>query len=89
MTIDQVLLVLPVLLVLGGIVCAATVCIVAICRAHRNDTVAVLKATPRADVHLSPLPPRAPAMTTARTAATSVPQPRYRRGRSTRSSSAR
>lgn len=46
MTIDQVLLVLPVLLVLGGIVCAATVCIVAICRAHRNDTVAVLKALP-------------------------------------------
>ncbi|MFD5427698.1 hypothetical protein [Streptomyces sp. NPDC127084] len=45
MNFDPVLLVLP-LLIAMGIVCAAIVCIVAICRAHRTDTVAVLKALP-------------------------------------------
>ncbi|TFE54713.1 hypothetical protein E3E14_07225 [Streptomyces sp. ICN441] len=45
MIFDSVLLVLPVLIVVG-IACATIVCIVAICRAHRTDTVAVLKALP-------------------------------------------
>ncbi|GGT60112.1 hypothetical protein GCM10010271_74110 [Streptomyces kurssanovii] len=45
MTFDPAFLVLP--LILGvGILCAAVVCIVALCRAHRTDTVAVVKALP-------------------------------------------
>ncbi|MFC5174979.1 hypothetical protein [Streptomyces mutomycini] len=45
MTIDPTLLVLPLILVVG-IVFAAVVCIVALCRANRSDTVAVVRALP-------------------------------------------
>ncbi|NXY99543.1 hypothetical protein HYE82_35265 [Streptomyces sp. BR123] len=36
---------LPLLLVVG-LLCAALVCVVALCRAHRTDTVAVVRALP-------------------------------------------
>ncbi|OEJ22492.1 hypothetical protein [Streptomyces subrutilus] len=45
MTFDPMFVVLPVLLVVG-IVCAAVVCVVALCRADRTDTVAVVRALP-------------------------------------------
>jgi hypothetical protein len=45
MTLDPMVLVLPVLLALG-IICAAAVCIVALFRAQRSDTVAVVRALP-------------------------------------------
>ncbi|WP_299529875.1 hypothetical protein [uncultured Streptomyces sp.] len=45
MAIDPMLLLLPIALVLG-ILCAAVVCIVALFRANRSDTVAVVRALP-------------------------------------------
>lgn len=45
MSIDPLLLLAPVLLAVG-IVCATVVCVVALCRAHRTDTVAVVRALP-------------------------------------------
>ncbi|OEJ20793.1 hypothetical protein AR457_41695 (plasmid) [Streptomyces agglomeratus] len=45
MTIDPTLLVLPLICVFG-IFFAAVVCIVALCRANRSDTVAVVRALP-------------------------------------------
>lgn len=45
MTFDPALLVLP-LLITVGVLCVTVVCIVALCRAHRTDTVAVVKALP-------------------------------------------
>jgi hypothetical protein len=41
----DVLLALPWILGLG-VLCAAIVCVVALCRAHRSDTVAVVRALP-------------------------------------------
>ncbi|MFB7411388.1 hypothetical protein ACFCZ2_29835 [Streptomyces sp. NPDC056202] len=40
------LLLLPFLVVAFGILCAAAVCVVALFRAHRTDTVAVVRALP-------------------------------------------
>ncbi|MFD5728450.1 hypothetical protein ACFWMT_20475 [Streptomyces sp. NPDC058368] len=45
MTIDSTLLVAPLILGLG-IILAAFVCIVALCRAERSDVVAVVRALP-------------------------------------------
>lgn len=44
-TIDPTLIMLPLLLVLG-VICAAAVCIVALLRADRSDTVDVVRALP-------------------------------------------
>ncbi|WP_405566552.1 hypothetical protein OG317_00020 [Streptomyces sp. NBC_01167] len=45
MSIDPLFL-LPLLVVCFGILCAAAVCVIALMRAHRTDTVAVVKALP-------------------------------------------
>ncbi|MFD7324190.1 hypothetical protein ACFV9D_24325 [Streptomyces sp. NPDC059875] len=37
---------LPLIVICFGIMCAAVVCVVALFRAHRTDTVAVVKALP-------------------------------------------
>lgn len=42
MPLDPILLALLVLL--AGVVCATLVCVVALCRAHRTDIVAVVRA---------------------------------------------
>ncbi|MEW2556130.1 hypothetical protein AB0957_30955 [Streptomyces zhihengii] len=45
MTVDPMLLALPLILALG-VICVTVVCVVALLRAHRTDTVSVVRALP-------------------------------------------